>query len=297
NSNEEINLSDLDLRNLELNEIDFSNTGLSGTIFTGSRLGGANFENADLTNANLDGCQVGHGNFRNANLRGASAILTYLQASDFSNADCTSVSFQQANLGQTTLTNTKLIMADLTGANLDGADVSDLSIDGVNLHDVRNIDIAQLNDFVIDGHNISTWKFSPISKDPWSVLRRRYTGVMTTFHLILFITALGPYIPRALKSYTTVEVGYRRVEILLGFDISIAVFITSIILVSYNILRLLLTWWLSQLRDIELRTAHAPKILEYWWCWLLERYFLQWVAWVAIILSAVRTTTWLFEYV
>ena len=121
---------------------------------------------------------------------------------------------------------------------------------------------------------------------------------MTAFHLLLAITALAPYLLRAVVADAG-DYGTSRLAVALGHGRPDSWFLvpTGILLVAYNLLRVFATWWLSQLREEELRSGHAPNRGQYWVFWRLHKYFLRWVGFLALGLGVWRTCWWLSEKV
>ena len=69
--------------------------------------------------------------------------------------------------------------------------------------------------------------------------------------------------------------------------------ILSLMFVFYNIMRGIVTWWMSQVRDAEERSGRLPTIDQYWLCFCIHKYFLRWIYAVAIIAFLFHTVKWM----
>jgi hypothetical protein len=95
---------------------------------------------------------------------------------------------------QPDLTEADLTEADLTGANLSGADLSGADLSGATLVNT-NLSEAKLHEvsgMILDSTFIRNARFSPRATDPWSILRRSYTGPKLFFHILLFVAFVVP---------------------------------------------------------------------------------------------------------
>lgn len=289
----------------------------------GMKLRGVNLDGANLKKANLEGAILSKSTLRRADLWGANLECAGLLHVDLSHANVSRANLKGAKLGSSTLRDTWLLDSNLSGADLAGSDLAGAHLDGttgLNLIGTRN--------YVVDGLDTSTWVIPPAwlwprifwpedpriehiprwqlwrlrvwspYSDPWSAVRRSYTGVMTAFHLVLATVALGPYALRAVLAEAG-DFGIPRIAVALGWGREGAWFLISsgIVLVTYNALRIVATWWLSQLREEELRSRHAPPKNQYWAFWLLHKWFLRWAGYLAVSLSVWRTSWWLCERV
>ena len=87
-----------------------------------------------------------------------------------------------------------LAYANLRGALLQGAKLKDARL----LHaDLREADLRGVHGAIFDESKTIYAISGLAAKDPWSILRRKYTGVMLLFHLLLLVTFLFPYVARA----------------------------------------------------------------------------------------------------
>lgn len=291
-----------DLSDASLIGADLRRANLGGAKLIGADLSRANLRRAKLIDANLCGANLSDAKPSDADLSGA-----HLIGADLSGADLRRATLTGANLSAAKLIGAKLHSAKLSRANLSGADLGRANLSGathVNLIGARN--------YSLDGIDTSTWiippapllpsleRFWPVwpYSDPWSSVRRSYTGVMTAFHLLLAGVALSPYLLRAVIADAG-ENGSPRFAVALGQGRADAWFLvpTGILLVGYNLIRMFATWWLSQLREEEVRSGHAPAKSQYWGFWLLHKFFLRWVGYFALVTGVWRTCWWLSEKV
>ena len=281
-----------------------------------------NLNRAKLREADLGDAILYDATLREADLWGADLTNANLLHVDCSGAEFYRVQFLGANLQGCNLNRAVLINADLANVDLRSADLTD-----ANLNGATNANLVGTDNYILDGINTSTWVIPPKPllprfvwpdskfqrtprwqlwklrfylpySDPWSSVRRSYTGVMTAFHLILAVTALGPYALRAVLAEIG-DYGLPRLAVALGWGRDDAWFLvpTGILLVGYNLFRIMATWWLSQLREEELRSGYAPTTSQYWLFWRLHQYCFRWVGYFAVVLGLWRTGWWLFEWV
>ena len=170
---------------------------------------------------------------RDADLQEADLTEAKLMFADLSEADLSRAELIFADLSEAKLMLAHLREADLRGADLRGAHLSfadlreadlagaDLSRAKLNDTEFRDADLRFVGDgkwwyslfpfyrwpFVLDGTHIRGARFSPRVADPWSVLRRNYTGAMLAFHLLFLLAFILPYLGR-----TLFWVGVNRME-------------------------------------------------------------------------------------
>lgn len=174
------NLCSASLTGAELTGVDLSGADLSGAKLEESDLSGAKLENADLNGAYLTDA-----NFSNANFAGANLVNALVSAAKLNGANLNGAMLNGADFSGADLTGAHLSHADLTGALLTHANLSD-----ANLRDAKS--------FRLDDTFVRSTSFDAKSKDPWSVLRRKYTGPMFLFHVIFLMVFLGVYMARAM---------------------------------------------------------------------------------------------------
>ena len=210
---------------------DLSKAILHGEDLKGDKLQFAHLEGADLSEANLDGATLlgaklkGAYLFRahleNANLREAHLENAYLSEAQLENAYLFRAHLENANLSEVHLENANLCGAHLENANLseahlERADLSEAHLENANLCGAHlkkpglwkglwkakavlldaNLSDADLRDVEgarFDSTIVRNARFSPRARDPWSVLRRNYSGPKFLFHLIFLIAFLVSY--------------------------------------------------------------------------------------------------------
>lgn len=173
--------------------------------FMQASLTGADLSKADLRYADFYGANLSKAKFGEANLSEEMYHAVHFDDADLSEADLTRANLtgawlykaklSKADLSHATCLRTKLLHANLAGANLEGTDLGEAVLEEANLEhaDLRDVHGARLNSTFTRNA-----KFSPYAKDPWSVLRRNYTGPRFVFHLLLLVTFILPYVARTM---------------------------------------------------------------------------------------------------
>ncbi len=239
---------------------------------------GVDFSGAILTRCDLRNCLVQGGNFSRCDLRRANLF----------GLDLTECNFQGADLTYADLRETK-------GLILDDARVLHARFSPANLWISR-----RLNWLASKGESIARAAFRiPLRpsyrdswiprQDPWSALRRHYTGPMLLFHIALLAVYLAPLALRAIVwrevnlVQSAVEVAQRNLNVsqlspcllaecddplpvglaILGFHTGGYSFLFSALLMIYNFVRGFLTYRVSLLRDEEERSNHSPSRKSY----------------------------------
>lgn len=239
--------------------------------------------------ADLQGADLGLENLQGANL----------QVADLQDAIIVGTNLQGADLHVANLQDANLRGADLQGANLRGADLQRADLQGANLQDA-NLQGASLRDcknYLLDNNFIKDTLFSPNASDPWSVLRRKYTGVMLFFNFLFLICFLGSNALQATawkalnifqKHYAENIAKLENIseiktplgacmsekcdnprpiwQIMLGLQKGWLKAALAVLLIVYNISRAWFTWWVGLLREAEERSNHSPSLKQYiWW--------------------------------
>ena len=156
----------------DLSGADFSEYDFSGFSFQGFVLRGICFYKANLEDVDFGGCILYETRFSSANLARANFTGCYLSFADFS-------------------------FANLNGANLHGAEIRGCTLECA---DLSNADFRTRRGepFELDDNLIRGVRFWPDSADPYSVLRREYSGLRFIVLLLLTLLALLPYVTEAL---------------------------------------------------------------------------------------------------
>lgn len=261
----------------------------------------ANLREADLRRALLSNAYFEHASFSLANL-----AYAHLRWSHLEHADLCSAKLQYSNLEGADLENALLITTKLEFANLDGAQLEHADFSGANLK-LATFYNANLDDAILrwtrgilfDDTKVNRLDIEGNAPDPWSTLRRTYTGPMFFVHLLLLIGFLLPYAAKVLTLTTTAR-GYDALRTSLEagegvppggevvrtwlehFDASHTqthalwvllggthawwplMVITAVIIILYNILRGHLTLTIGVLRDQADRVERTPTLAEYY---------------------------------
>jgi hypothetical protein len=227
NPTQRIDLANADLQGLNLTNFDFYPSsenivrmpeGIHDVMSIGTNFAGADLRRARLCSANLKGAKFDRANlhsvnFSNAKLLGANfsgATLVRavffknnLQGSSFTGAFMGEALFDSVDLRGAEFSSSKLDDARFTNADVKGARFSGAILKGADLRGARNLLLDQT--YIKDAH------FYPRAKDPWSVLRRSYTGPKFTFILLALIAFAIPYIGRiGFWSFVNLGQGYTQ---------------------------------------------------------------------------------------
>ncbi|MFN3199973.1 MAG: pentapeptide repeat-containing protein [Bradymonadia bacterium] len=254
---------------------------LSGAHLEGAHLEGAHLEGAHLKEAHLEGAHLKYAHLDGANLEGA-----HLDGADLLWAHLKGANLLWAHLEG----------ACLEGAHLEGAHLKYAHLDGAHLAEahLNDADLRGASGFIFDSTCIRSAKIDPHSRDPWSIIRRNYTGPMMMFHLLLllaFIIPLGlrtamlvgvnkgqEFSEQMLQSDSPATLKAKAVfpkerqtkclqaecreeqvwYVLLGFDKDWATWVPAILVLLYNLIRGFLTWRLAPMRDEEERSHVTP---------------------------------------
>ncbi len=386
------------LEEADLREAHLEKANLEGAHLEKANLEGAHLEFATLIRANLE-----EANLTGANLKGASLHSAHLERANLNSANLEGALFYGAHLKQA-----NLIAASLGGPNpvrdlLSKASIlwygrvlkrsrwslrgssgtrwwqADLS--GADLR-VRTPEHLRLDDTrILNSH------FAPGSRDPWSVIRRSYSGPSLLFHLLFLLVFLVPYVGRAgylkginvaqgaaaatqvaadrelMKSVELLETlredpdarekfealwrarglgvmsssdrfeeeAWRQLDKefasvrlrvlsqtgqlglcmrpvkecgspqpiwrpLLGLhreDTPAILRFLALALILYNVFRGVLTYYVSGLRDAEIRGGYSPRLHEYIWVYYLHAYFLQYIPIAGLTAAGIQIAEWL----
>lgn len=266
--------------------IHLENVILKGIRLENARLWGANLANAELMCANLNNANLMYAHLENASLRMA----------NLENAQLGYAHLNNANLWIAHLENTSLRVVNLENAVLRYSNLENAELMYANLD---NADVRLTTGLVFDHNRASRLLISGDAPDPWSVLRRTYTGPAFFFHLTLLILFLLPYAGKTLF-FTWESKAVERIETLatnhvetipdsispvkdyfqqqldrwneipkvsaiwplLGYPSWWAMSLTFFLII-YNGLRFILTTRVSLLRDAEERSKITPTKEEY----------------------------------
>jgi uncharacterized protein YjbI with pentapeptide repeats len=290
------NLERANFSSLDLSHINFEETKLFGANLQGAYMCLANLNNADLREsnfrqANLVGIKLRGAQLQSANLEGANLEGAELQKASLVYCQCNGANFDGANFEDAALINANFQKADfksshLKGANLGGSDFREskfrwANLDVINLifADFRASDLRNTNNIRFDETLIEGTLLSPNSNEPWTVLRREYTGSKLLFHLLLLVLFLIPLASKTLF-WNVVSEGQVVLndpainELPERFVLSLLVgmpgsqeawaspqsiwFVVNLLIISYNAARMLLTVNVGHMREELESTGTSP---------------------------------------
>jgi len=208
---------------------------LKGVELSDVSLYGAKLWRPNLVGARLFDCTLDHAVLEGPDLRDARLVRCTLRQArvaftrhdngarvpseeEHETAEEVDADLRGASLAGCTLPDSHLVLADmrnaildhadLKGANLQHASFDDATLAGADLEraDLRFATGIRFNNTLLRGARLS-----PHAGDPWSVLRRQYTGTMFSIHLMLFFLFLVPYVAR-----TAMWLGVQRAEVQLA---------------------------------------------------------------------------------
>ncbi len=273
-------------------------------------LEGANLEGANLEGANLGGAHLEGANLYDADLAGAYLLGAHLHGAEFLLAH-----LERADLSAAHLERANLRLADLEGANLLHARLDEA-------------DLTHASGVRFDSNSIHRTKIDGNANDPWSVLRRKYTGPWFFVHMLLLIVFFTPHAAkflylsglasvqahiaqqadvlehdlqgheRAVQAIREMQRRYKETHretraawVLVGWTETWWAFTMVIVLVAYNAFRGILTLRVSALRDEEERSQVTPYLDAYWPLFLCHR-IAKALMWIAIGSALFHTGYW-----
>jgi len=190
---------------------------------------------------------------------------------DLSGEDLSVANLEGADLSEANLRGADLDCANLRNANLQAARFEGAQLCGANFN---GADLEQASGFIFDHCDIRNTKLHSGSTDPWSVLRRKYTGIVMVWTTLALMAAFLPYFLKAfywsvvnrsqsiidsqsMCMHTTCD-SYTVLQLMLGIDKEPIYWLIPFTLVIYYILRGLLTYRVSALKDEEQRSGYTP---------------------------------------
>ncbi|MEE9296009.1 MAG: pentapeptide repeat-containing protein [Phycisphaerae bacterium] len=208
-----------------------------------------------------------------------------------------------AHLEKANLVEAHLEHADLRYAHLEHADLSHVRLGCAALSECNldDTDVRFAKGLLFDGNRVTGIRIEGNAPDPWSKLRRTYTGPWFFVHLLLLAVFFAPYVGKAVylsgkshfqqwsfEQYQTLgerlpevaaiqeyqaklekefhETHEERwaVLILLGLDQGFWAVGMAMVVIFYNLVRGFLTLRVSALRDAEERSSTTPNLWEYY---------------------------------
>ncbi len=303
-------LYDTHLEHAKLDMAHLEHANLLRSLFEHANLEDAHLEHANLQSAYLEHAVLRHAHLEHANLDYANLEHANVYCAHFENANLSNAHLEHVYLSSAHLEHTKLFKT-----NLDRADVRGATGLRFDRNRVEGIDI--------EGN----------APDPWSVLRRKYTGPLFFVHLLLLIVFFVPYAADAfyLSSVSNFQTWLveeydimkskipdvklfhqyndelkRRIaedmeeisawRLLLGLQDGVwsISFGFVFIVIVYNGLRGGLTLRVSSLRDAEERSHITPALKEYWPLFRCHQ-VTKYLWYVAMLVVVANTGHWLID--
>jgi uncharacterized protein YjbI with pentapeptide repeats len=271
-----------------------------------ARLGGSHLEHANLSDAHLEHADLCESNLQHAILMEAQLVHADLSYCKLQHAQLVGANMNHANLMEAHFEHAGLNGVVLNNAALGGAFLDDAYLENASLHHAwlewANLDRACLRGaqgLLFNENAVQRLDIEGNAPDPWSTLRRTYTGPMFFVHLLLLVAFLLPYAARVLTLTTTAR-GYEALRESLDagegvppggevvrawlahFDASHtqthaawvllggthawwwAMVPTALAILCYNVLRGHLTLTIGVLRDQADRVERTPTLVEYY---------------------------------
>ncbi|MCL2349362.1 MAG: pentapeptide repeat-containing protein [Planctomycetaceae bacterium] len=149
-----------------------------------AHLWNAHLEDTNISDAHLEGAILWEAHLENATLKNA-----HLGNADIQFAHLEDAELYEAHLENAILWEAHLENADILNANLTGAELRFAVLDRADVRGAKGI--------IFDCNNVERLIIEGNAPDPWSVLRRRYTGPSFFFHILLLVAFFIPYISKA----------------------------------------------------------------------------------------------------
>jgi uncharacterized protein YjbI with pentapeptide repeats len=334
-------LAKADLEGVHLEYAICHQADLQGANLTGAHLEHASLQEAQLDDAILRSSSLEHSDFSRAQLRRASLVEAQLQSALLVEAHLEGAALIKAQLDNACLVNARMDQANLAGAQLVGARASraclkSACLSGTNLaasnfrganFEQADLRLAQLSQTRLeeatltaadirgalalrfDSNRVRDIKIEGNATDPWSVLRRSYTGPWFFVHATMLVVFVVPYVGKVLALTaadhagrilgTTIErlpgASHIQIEyipawkVLIGLDQGWLGPVLAVVLLGYNVIRGFLTIRVGMLRDAEERSDITPMLKEYmgsqalgdehgfWFLWFIVRDVLDWM--------------------
>ena len=237
---------------------------LEGADLRGNDLIGANLSSTNLNGALLSDTTLKHTSFFDAELKGAD-----LAGADLTGADLTHATLSDANISQSYLTDTRLYKAELNNEDLSysylrGAKLYGANLEGANLYEAE--------EYVLSRNYVRGTRLNTPSKDPWSILKKKYTGSTMIWTILALLAAFTPYLAKALywTAFNRYQISsgntldcyssdcFSVLELILGLDRELHYLIVPLTLILYNLLRGLVTLMVAKMKDEEDISSYTP---------------------------------------
>lgn len=252
---------------IEANETIFDMANLSSANLTGANLAASRFRNTYLIGARLNASTLLGACLDEAKLSRAEIVGATLDWSSLNDVDA-----RQADLSHSVLVGAKLQRANLQTARLERAVLCEA--------DLTRADVRETSGLRFDTNRVRDIHIGGDAPDPWSVLRRSYTGPWFFLHAALLIAFVLPYIGKVLaltaadhagRAYENFAphipiVAVERIpawRVLIGLDKAWWIPTLGGVLLVYNLIRGILTFRVGMLRDAEERSGITPSLAQY----------------------------------
>ena len=227
--------------------------------------------------------------------------LEYINLIDI---DLEHASFRHAHLKNALLRGANLSNANLDVSRLEYAKLNMANLSHTTLHRaiLDHADVRFSEGLLFNENDADRLRIEGDAKDPWSILRRKYTGPKYIFNLLLLIAFLLPFTARVLhltgiadiqesllataehtstvandsiqilgqqiqpgiENYQDSHKQVPAIWVLLGGSKGWLFIALTSTVIFYNALRLLLTSRVSSLRDAEERSRITPSLSDYY---------------------------------
>lgn len=289
---EGVQFSRLDLRYLSLRHVDMN---LAAFMFCDLR--GACWHECKYDRARFIGTQLDGVEFRSCSLDDL-AIWHGSKAPGLRmyNCSCRGARIPGVDLSKSVFVGTNLQYSDLRGADLAGAQFGYYDIyanykmqTACNLQECKmghacfvDASLAKASGYRFDRNQIRGTEIPGDASDPWSTLRRKYTGPWFFIHVAFLAIFILPYAGRVLaltgaseaalyvEDHVEFDQRVHAVLVLIGWTEGWWITLLAIVLAIYNLMRGVLTYNIGMLREAEDRSGVTPALHQYMGSQLLE---------------------------
>ncbi len=210
-----VNLQGVNLWGAHLEGANLGEAHLEGANLWVAHLEGVALHRAHLEGANLSGAHLEGAVLRRAHLEGANLSEAHLEGANLTEAHLEGAflgraRLEGANLREAHLEKARLQTAHLEGANLRGAHLEGAHLWGAHLEKARlwgahlertfmaeavldQADVRRATGLRFNANSVFRVRIEGSAKDPWSMLRRNYTGPWFFVHLLLLVAFFTPY--------------------------------------------------------------------------------------------------------
>lgn len=281
---ENANLLDAHLKHADLRSAHLKHADLSWAHLEDTNLFAADLNHANLLGAHLEYAHLLEAHLEHANLYVAHLEHAYLVWAHLEHATLFEAHLEHATLFEAHLKHADLSLAHLEHAKLLGAHVEHACLIGAVF---TGADVRKATGLRFDANRVRDLHIEGNAPDPWSVLRRGYTGPLFFVHAALLVAFILPYVAKVLalsgadhafplkdgtRATISTSAGVWDVvvgpnppawRVLVGLEQGWWVPVIGAILLIYNAIRAVLTIKVGQLRDAEERSGITPTLEEY----------------------------------